>query len=136
VKLPEVETEDRTLPPSAYERMALLLRGGLFVSLALLVGGVVAYRWMNPSTTSAQAISSNPILRFLTLPGLAGGLAAGDPSAFLTLGLIVLVATPILRVAGGFYYFRRGGERGLEAITFIVLVLLVVGVLVIGPLVR
>jgi uncharacterized membrane protein len=127
---------DPTLPPSAYERMAWLLRAGLLTSLTLLVGALVAYLVLHPAETSAHAIATNPILVFLSAGGLWSGLAAGNSAAYLTLGLLVLVATPILRVASGFYYFRRGGERGLAAITFAVLVMLLLGLLVIGPLVR
>jgi uncharacterized membrane protein len=130
------EHVDPTFTASAYERMAVVLRAGLFASLALLVGALIAYLLIHPSATSAEAIASNPILQFLNVPGLAGGLAAGAPEAYLTLGLLVLVATPIVRVASGLYYFRRGGERALAAITFVVAVLLLVGLLVIGPLIR
>jgi uncharacterized membrane protein len=127
---------DLTLPPSAYARMSELLRVGLYAALALLIASLAAYLLLHPAATSAQAIATNPILAFLDLEGLLGGLGAGNPAAFLTLGLIVLVATPIVRVASGFYYFRRGGERALATVTFVVLVLLLVGLLVIGPLVR
>jgi len=127
---------DLTLPPSAYTNMARLLRGGLATSLVLLVGSLFVFLLRNPSETSAAAIGSNPILTFLSASGLARGLASGDPSAYLTLGLLALVATPIVRVASGLYYFRRGGERGLATITCIVLVLLLAGLLLLGPLVR
>ncbi len=131
-----VEPVDRTFPLAAYERMARVLRAGLYASLAILVGAMVAFLLLHPATTSADAIESNPILRFLSLSGLAGGLASGAPTAYLTLGLLVLVATPLVRVAAGFYYFRRGGERTMAAVTFTVVALLLLGLLVIGPLVR
>jgi len=131
-----VEPADLTFPPAAYERMAVVLRVGLFVSLALLLGALVTYLLLHPSTSSTEAIGSNPILQFLSLSGLATGLASGAPGAYLTLGLLVLVATPIVRVASGFYYFRRGGERSLATITFVVIVLLLLGLFVIGPFVR
>jgi uncharacterized membrane protein len=127
---------DPTLPPSAYARMAGLLRAGLWISLGLLFVSLVAYLLLHPSEMSARAIASNPILEFLNAGGLWGGLVSGNSAAYLTLGLLALVATPIVRVASGFYYFRRGGERGLATITFVVLVLLLVGLLVVGPLVR
>jgi uncharacterized membrane protein len=130
------EPTDLTFPPAAHERMARVLRAGLYTSLFLLIAALVAYLLVHPSAMSAQAIASNPILGFLSLSGLSAGLASGMPAAYLTLGLIVLVATPILRVASGFYYFRRGGERTLAAITFTVVLLLLLGLLVIGPLVR
>jgi uncharacterized membrane protein len=127
---------DRTFPRPAYERMARVLRAGLYASLAILIGGTLAYLLLHPGATSAEAIGSNPIVRFLNVSGLLDGLAFGAPAAFLTLGLLVLVATPLVRVVAGFYYFRRGGERTMALITLVVIVLLLLGLLVIGPLVR
>ncbi len=46
------------------------------------------------------------------------------------------MATPIVRVASGFYYFRRGGERTMAAITLTVLALILFGILVFGPFVK
>jgi len=54
----------------------------------------------------------------------------------LALGLIVPVATPIVRVAWGLYYFRQDHERAMTGIALVVLVLLLLGALVIGPLIR
>jgi len=124
------------LPDRAYERMTLVLRVGLGLSLAILGAGVVAYLLQNRGATSSHILSNNPILSYLSFGGLASGLADGSVGAVLTLGLIVLVATPIVRVASGLYYFRKGGERAMTGIAFAVLVLLLLGVLVIGPLIR
>ncbi len=124
------------LPPEAYVRMTLVLRIGLGVALALLTGGIIAYVATNPGATSSTVLSTNPILAYLSFPGLASGLASGSIGAFLTLGLVVLIATPVLRVVSGMYYFRKGGEREMTAISFTVLVLLLLGLLVIGPYIR
>jgi len=70
------------------------------------------------------------------LSGLASGLASGSVPAVLTLGMIVLIATPIVRVTPGLYYFRKVGERAMTEISLTVLVLLLLGILVIGPHVR
>jgi len=126
----------RPLPPEAYSRMTLVLRLGLGISLAILAGGVVVYLLLNPGMSSSTLLSSNPILDYLDLPGLASGLAAGSVSAVLTLGLIVLVATPIVRVASGLYFFGKAGERTMTTIALAVLLLLLLGILVVGPLVR
>jgi len=127
---------DPRLPDSAYGRMALVLRAGLVLALAIMIGALVWYLVAFPSATLADAIATNPILGYLDAAGLVHGLLVGAPAAYLTLGLLVLVATPILRVASGFYYFRQGGERAMVAITFSVLVMLFFGLLVLGPLIR
>jgi uncharacterized membrane protein len=127
---------DVRIPPAAYSRMTLVLRGGLISSLAVLAVALGVYLVEEPSVTSQGTIGSNPALRYLSLNGLAGGLGSGSPAAYLTLGVLVLVATPVVRVLSGFYYFQRGGERAMAGLTITVFALLLVGLLVIGPLVR
>jgi uncharacterized membrane protein len=124
------------LPDAAYRLTTVVLRVGLAASLAILLAALVAYLLANPGETSAAAVSSNPIVQYLTFGGLAHGLAVGAPDAFLTLGIFVLIAAPITRVVVGIYYFRQGHEREMTAITAAVLVLLLVGLLVLGPYIR
>jgi uncharacterized membrane protein len=124
------------LPDDAYRRMTLVLRVGLVGSLGILVVGLAVYLLTQPGATSTSALASNPIVQYLNVAGLAHGLATGSIEAYLTLGLLALVATPIVRVVSGFYYFRRGRESAMAAITLVVFVLLLVGLLVIGPLIR
>jgi uncharacterized membrane protein len=124
------------LPAEAYARMTLVLRLGLGIALAILGGGIVAYILANPGATSSSVLSNNPIANYLSFPGLGTGLGDGSVGAVLTLGLIVLVATPIVRVVSGLYYFRKVGERAMTVITLAVLVMLLLGVLFIGPHVR
>jgi uncharacterized membrane protein len=126
----------KPLPLEAYLRMTFVLRVGLGIALAILGAGIVAFIVENPNASSSSVLSTNPILGYLTLEGLGSGLASGAVGAYLTLGLIVLVATPIVRVLSGFYYFRQAGERTMTAITLAVFGMLIVGLLVVGPLVR
>ena len=127
---------DARLPPAAYERMTLVLRAGLIGSLVILVATILVYLAGQPSVTSQGIIGSNPSLQYLTIGGLASGLAAGSPIAYLIVGILVLVATPVVRVLSGLYYFALGGERTMAVLTFTVFALLLVGLLVVGPLVR
>lgn len=126
----------KPLPAEAYRRMTLVLRLGLGLALAILTVGFVAFVAMNSGLSWSAVVSTNPILNYLSFPGLASGLASGSIPAYLTLGLIVLVATPIVRVVSGCYYFEKAGEHAMTAITFTVLVLLLVGILLIGPYIR
>jgi len=128
--------EVHRLPDEAYGRMTLVLRLGLGLAIAILLGGIAAFVLANPGESSEDVLAHNPILNYLSVQGLASGLAAGSVGAILTLGLIVLVATPIVRVVSGLYYFRKVGERAMTAITFTVLLLLLLGLLVIGPFIR
>ena len=124
------------LPDSAYRDMTRILRAGLILSLIVLVGGVIAFVLANPSLAFAEMIAGNPILNFLGVSSLASGLASGQIEAYLTLGVLVLVATPIARVLTGCYFFAQNHERELATITAVVAALLLVSVLVVGPLIR
>jgi uncharacterized membrane protein len=124
------------LPEAAYRTMSVVLRAGLGISLTILVASLVLYLYQNPAVGFASTLSSNPIAPYLTAAGLAHGLATGQPAAFLTLGVYVLVATPVVRVLSGVYYFERGRERTMTLVTTTVLVLLLLGLFVLGPLIR
>jgi uncharacterized membrane protein len=125
--------EPDPLSPAAYTRMTLVLRAGLGLAVAILLGSIVAYLITYPNATSQAILAANPIAGYLSPGGLVTGLASGRGEAFLTLGLLVLLATPILRVATGAYYFYQDGEREMAAITTTVFVLLLVGLVLIGP---
>ncbi|MGI0132912.1 MAG: DUF1634 domain-containing protein [Thermoplasmata archaeon] len=124
------------LPPIAYHRMALVLRVGLAIAGGLLAVALVAYLRDHPGGTLPSILEHNPIGAYLDPVGLVSGLMQVHAQAFLTLGILVLVATPLARVATGCYYFVRGEDRPLARISAIVLVLLIVGILVLGPLLR
>ena len=54
----------------------------------------------------------------------------------MTLGILVLAVTPIARVFTGLWYFRKAGDRPLAWVAFTVLMLLLIGFFIIGPVVR
>lgn len=62
--------------------------------------------------------------------GLLGGLVAFEPAAWLWLGIVVVVATPILRVVGALVGFAGGGETAMVGVALAILVVVAVGVVV------
>jgi uncharacterized membrane protein len=116
--------------------MATALRAGILVAAVLLGAGLVAFLVRYPSATLASVLASNPIAEYLSPPGLLHGLTGGRSEAFLTLGILVLVATPLARVALGGLEFARSKDRPLAVIAATVLALLLVGIFVLGPLLR
>jgi uncharacterized membrane protein len=64
------------------------LLGGLLLSMALMLTGALLY-FLAPQTQGATSIS---------LQALLPGLAAGNPLAFMVMGVIVLMITPAFRV--------------------------------------
>ena len=123
------------IPEEAYARMAVVLRVGLALSLLVFLSALTAYLALHPHAawTSSASDVWRPYLSFL---GLLGGLRAGSPVAYLTLGILLLVATPLVRVLSGLYYFEKGGERAMAGIALTVFLLLLFGLFVLGPLIR
>ncbi len=90
---------------------------GLLVAVVLLVVGVVL----------ALARPGMSVIQETSIKDIPGEIAAGDPSGFLQLGLVVLLLTPFARVlALGVAYARRRRWLFL-GISALVAILLVVG---------
>jgi uncharacterized membrane protein len=112
-----------------------LLRGGVALSLALIVLGTIATFAQHP-TYFSQSVE----LTRLTAPNaifphalgdLIVGLRAFRGEAIVLLGLLVLMATPIVRVAVSILAFVYQGDRVYTLITAAVLCLLLLS-LVLG----
>ncbi len=121
------------LPLRAYQNMAIVLRAGLGITVTLFVAGLALFFTEHFGESLSTVFSSNTFLRYLNPGTLVSGLAHGDPAAVLSLGMFVLVATPMARVLTGMIYFREHGERDMTVVTLIVLTLLLVGALLLGP---
>ncbi len=127
---------DGALPPRDYVIMSRVLRIGLFSSVAFFaVFSVlfVAHNWTADPTTLIQ---HNPIQLYLSIGGLSHGLATLQDSAFLTIGVLLMIATPVARVATGVIFFEHNRERGMTWVTLAVLSMLIVGLLYLGPAIR
>lgn len=66
-----------------------ILKIGAFIGVALMVLGLFLYRGGFLSEAKAQSI-----------PKAIGGLSSFDPFSLITLGLIALILTPLMRVIG------------------------------------
>lgn len=109
--------------------IARVLRSGVAISLLLIVAGTALSFVHHP-----EYLRSLVALDRLTRPGIAihsvaevlAGLASGRGQAVVALGLLVLLATPVIRVALSLTLFLRHRDRTFAALTFVVLVLLLV----------
>jgi uncharacterized membrane protein len=108
--------------------ISTLLRAGVIASLVLLVTGLVVIFVHHPSY-----LQSADALRQLTRPGAAfphtvgqviTGLLAWRGQALAALGIMVLIATPILRVAISIIAFVVQRDRAFVVITAVVLIVL------------
>lgn len=93
---------------------------GAGFAAALAVGWQGSLLGTAPTTTAATTDFSN----------LPGRLAALEPAAVVQLGLLVLLATPVTRVAASVLGFALEGDRLYTAITLAVLLILLTSIFV------
>jgi uncharacterized membrane protein len=122
-----------SISAGAYRRMAWVLGTGIAAAALVLAVALVDFLRRHPGASFSSFLTNNPIQNYLTFSGLITGIEQGHSQALLTLGILILVATPLARVATGAYYFHRAGDRTLARIALTVLALLLVGTLILGP---
>lgn len=98
-----------------------VLRGGVLLSAGLIAIGVVVFyasgAWRSPITDHDFPH---------TFVSAWDGALHGEPLAIIALGLLVLLATPVLRVIVSIGAFLLEGDRLYAVITALVLLILVV----------
>jgi uncharacterized membrane protein len=95
-----------------------ILVAGVALAVALMAAGLVL------SVVDGQGLPTH-VVSLGDLPTLLGSL---DPDACLSLGLIVLIATPFVRVAGTIVAFALEHDRRYVVITGVVFVVMCLGV--------
>jgi uncharacterized membrane protein len=100
--------------------VAIVLKAGTYAAVALIAVGVVLM-----VTNGRSPLDVAPVLD----PGsLAADLAALRPSGFLWLGVLIVLATPPLRVATALIGYLRAGEREMARVAFLILFVIALGV--------
>jgi uncharacterized membrane protein len=96
-----------------------ILLCGIAVSVALMAAGLML-----------GVVQGSGLPRgVVSLTELPAALAALRPAAYLSLGLIVLIGTPFVRVAGSVVVFAKERDRVYTLVTATVLLIMCVGVL-------
>ena len=103
-----------------------VLRGGVLLSVAVIVTGIALFHVRKFS--GGAGFFTYPD----TLGGLLQGLAQGRPLAIVTLGLVLLLATPVIRVAVSIIAFALEGDRAYVFITALVLAILLFSIFSVG----
>ncbi len=101
-----------------------LLQAGVLVSSGIIVIGLILLL-LSPGGLSAVVINRFPH----TAASVWDGLVALQPQSVITLGLLLLIATPVLRVAVSVIAFALERDRRYVVITLIVLAILIIGFL-------
>ncbi len=96
-----------------------ILQGGVIASAAIICLGCGLLLFHSPQA------ASQPLGSFPHTPGeVWQGLGRFSPQAYIALGLLLLIATPVLRVLVSILAFARENDRRYVVITTLVLLVL------------
>jgi uncharacterized membrane protein len=104
----------------------LLQFGVLLASLVVLVGGVFYLRLHDAKPMNYRKFVSEPAT-FRTTGALFQDISHGDPAAIIQLGVLLLIATPIARVAFAAVGFAIERDRLYLAVSIFILGVLLIG---------
>lgn len=124
-------TLTNTCHPRIEEVISLVLRYGVVVSSILIAIGVIEFlRSLDNSvgwpTITAVLSGTGGAERFNSPDQVLAGLPRGNANAMITLGLLVLMVTPIMSVALSLGQFLLEKDRSYIFITLFVLIVLTV----------
>ncbi len=107
-----------------------ILQGGVILSAIFITIGLLLLP-TRPGGLSVQRLLNFP----QTLAQIEQGLLILRPQAIIAFGLLILVATPVVRVAASIISFALEKDRQYVIITFIVLVILLGSIFLLGGIV-
>ncbi len=104
--------------------LGALLRGGVITAACVVLFGAAIYLYRHGAEQPQFRTfrSESPDLR--SVSGIVSDAFAGRGRGIIQLGLLVLIATPVARVAFSAYAFAREGDWKYVVITLIVVSLL------------
>lgn len=110
--------------PSIETAVSRILRAGVFAALgAAVVGGVIHFLGHPADRVSFAAFRG--VEASLTSPaGILGQAVRGDGLALMQLAVLILIATPIIRVLASLVTFALLRERFFVLVTLLVLAML------------
>lgn len=102
-----------------------MLRAGVIVAtVVVVIGGVLYLARHGLQIADRRAFQSEPA-ELRSIAGIVRGAAAGQAAAIVQLGLVLLIATPVARVALSLVAFLLQRDRVYVFVTAIVLALLI-----------
>jgi uncharacterized membrane protein len=104
--------------------IAHLLRGGVLLSALVVIGGAIPYLSTHPRAHLQFRSFHGEPAEVRTVHGIVHTAFSGQPLAIMQLGLLLLIATPIVRVLFSVFAFAVEGDRMYVIFTLVVLAVL------------
>jgi uncharacterized membrane protein len=106
-----------------------LLRGGVLLSMGIVFMGGMVYLFRHGQQLPAYKTFHKQSPEFTTITGVLRGVLGGHGRAIIQLGILVLIATPIARVAFSILGYFVEKDYLYMAITFLVLCIILFSML-------
>jgi uncharacterized membrane protein len=106
-----------------------LLRAGVLTSAAVVLAGGVVYLLQHGAGAPGHHVFRGEPAELRHLGGIVRGALTGRGPALIQLGLVLLLATPLLRVVSSLAGFALQRDRVYVVVTLIVLAILLYGLL-------
>ncbi len=121
-------------PRSMSKILGVVLRSGVVLSGVIITLGTALFIANHSLDDTSSYLTYNPSViphgNFpVTLTSIASGLASLDPFSIIALGFIVLLATPVARVALSLFLFAAERDRKFVYLTATVLAILLFSIL-------
>ena len=104
--------------------IAQLLRAGVLTAALVVIGGAIPYLAFHPRARVQYHVFTSQPEQLRTVHGTVQMAFSGQPRGIIQLGLLLLIATPILRVVFSVFAFAVEGDRLYVTFTLIVLAVL------------
>jgi uncharacterized membrane protein len=123
------QNSDRPKTQSWYDEqieniIAQLLRGGVLLAALVVIGGAIPYLGFHPWARVDYRTFHDEPAYLKNVHGIVSAAFSGNALAVMQLGLLILIATPIARVAFSVFAFAVEGDRMYVGFTLIVLAIL------------
>jgi uncharacterized membrane protein len=100
--------------------IAGMLRAGVMLSTTLVLGGGIWYLFQFGADRPEYGKFQGEPAMLRSVSGIVRGAMLLDPRAWIQLGLLVLIATPVARVLFSIFAFLAQQDRTYVAITLVV----------------
>jgi uncharacterized membrane protein len=103
------------------QRVGALLRTGVVLAASVVLGGAVVYLRRHGAEQVDYAVFRGEPASLRTLGGMVAEARSGHARGVIQVGLLLVIATPVARVALAGYLFIRQGDTTYSVVTLIVL---------------
>jgi uncharacterized membrane protein len=106
-----------------------LLRTGITISSLIILSGGILYLLQQGAEPRSAFLFDGGEPHFTSISGVAQGILHGNSQSIIQAGILLLIATPVARIAFSLAGFIRERDRLYIIISFIVLTILIASML-------